>query len=122
MDILNILSQNKSSYFFSVSTDDDSKTKLLTCGGLTYGQIEVEMTDDCVNIAMTNSDMAGSSMTISRNEYTNLTETYEAAVQFISDIEVYLDEPGTDTYQEANRQVLMRNMIDLLPKHPNYSR
>ena len=112
------LSQKKSKYFWSISSDD-----ILICGGNNkgriYGIIEIEITNEQANINKTSSDGVSSTMQLAPEEYSNSTKEYQELLKLKQEIKHYLEDDKITAYQDENRDSLMRNVSELLPKYPS---
>lgn len=85
--------------------------------GRFYGQVEIILTVEKAIVRTTVSDGVSLSISLADIEYLNVTTEYQSISKLNGDIDHYLDNADTIKNQELNREKLLQNLFDLLPKY-----
>lgn len=110
------LISNREKYFWSKSLDG-----VIIIGGYNegrfYGKIELTLEDKNIKMRIDVSNGISTSIGFPEQSFSNHTEEYIVLNELFVNFDEYLNNPKTTTNQEMNREVLMQNVKDLLPKY-----
>ena len=109
---------NKQKYFWYRS-DDLTIIAGGSHGGRFFGQIEFILKDEVAIAEITVSNGVSSSIRLSPREYSSQTSEYEMISHIYENIDDYLQDKEIINNQEANREILLQNLFELLPRYEN---